>query len=172
MTRGVFSRLFASSIAFLLAMSWAGTASAADPPPAPTVAGPAMVVAPEALPSYPTPGTVGCETCGRGHLSRSHRSKIIITPRATCLCPGACFGYFPTQWSRWEAVCPIPYPGAGLTDAPPRPAPPPPVLPAPAPKETKKGSDTPLPKKDTPATAPVPTPLPAIPLLPSKSSKF
>src|SRR5207302_5122781 len=42
----------------------------------------------------------------------------------THLCRGACFWYFPTQWHRWEEVCPIPYPGAGLSDAPRIPTPP------------------------------------------------
>jgi len=170
MTLGAFSQLFAAPAAVAVAMSCAGATNAADPVPSPIVAGPAVVAAPEAFPTYPASGTVGCESCGRGHISLFH-SKKKSAPRAPSLAPGACFGYFQTQWHRWEDVCPIPYQGAGLTDAPPRPAPP--IIPvAPPPDSTKKSSDTPLPKKAGPATAPAPTTLPSIPPLPSKTSKF
>jgi hypothetical protein len=37
----------------------------------------------------------------------------------TKLCPEACFGYYQTQWSRWDAVCPLPYQGVGVPDSPP-----------------------------------------------------
>ena len=30
-------------------------------------------------------------------------------PRPVNLCPGACFGYFPTQWRKWEDTCPYPF---------------------------------------------------------------
>jgi len=44
-------------------------------------------------------------------------------PYVTNLCPGACFGYFQTQWRKWDEVCPYPYQGTGVTDAPKRPTP-------------------------------------------------
>jgi hypothetical protein len=40
------------------------------------------------------------------------------TPYQVHLCPGACFGYFQTQWRRWDEVCPYPYLGMGVNDAP------------------------------------------------------
>lgn len=170
MTRGLFPRLLGAPAAIAVALGWAGSAPAAEPVPAPIVAGPAVIAAPETFPTYPTSGTVGCETCGRGHISLFHNKKN-STPRVPYIAPGACFGYFQTQWHRWEDVCPIPYQAAGLTDGPPRPAPP--IIPITPPADaTKKGSDTPLPKKAALPTAPAPTTLPAIPPLPSKTSKF
>jgi hypothetical protein len=32
-----------------------------------------------------------------------------LPPKPVELCPGACFGYFPTQWRRWEDTCPYPF---------------------------------------------------------------
>lgn len=170
MTLGAFSRLLMTPTAVVVALGWAGSAPAADPGTVPIAAGPAVVAGPEPFPSYPASGTVGCETRGRGHRMLFHNKKI-DTPRVPYLAPGACFGYFQTQWHRWEDVCPIPYQGAGLTDAPARPGPP--INPAaPSPDATKKSSDTPLPKKAALPTAPAPSTLPHIPPLPSKSSKF
>ena len=77
------------------------------------------------------------------------------------LCPGACFGYFQTQWRKWDEVCPYPYLGVGVSDAmrtpgaaPPRPipgselAPPRPVDPKTVDPKTvdpkKLGANTPL----------------------------
>lgn len=88
-----------------------------------------------------------CNSCGK---LKKHFHKC-CTPYQTTLCPGACFGYFQTQWHRWENVCPIPYQGVGLTDTPARVAPPAPVVP----KTT--GSDVPLPKN-----------LPMVPMVPGK----
>jgi hypothetical protein len=34
-------------------------------------------------------------------------------PFPVTLCPGACFGYFQTQWRKWDEVCPYPYLGMG-----------------------------------------------------------
>jgi len=82
-----------------------------------------------------------CDSCGKVRKSHFHHHKT-CTPYVTHLCPGACFGYFQTQWHRWENVCPIPYQGVGLTDSPVRAAPP--ILPTVvAPKAG--GSDGPLP---------------------------
>lgn len=68
--------------------------------------------------------TVGCSTCGkllRGHARFGHKNT---GPFQVNLCPGACFGYFQTQWRKWEDVCPYPYIGHGVSDAPRRPTPP------------------------------------------------
>jgi len=92
-----------------------------------------------------------CDTCGKVHKSLFHHHKT-CTPYQTTLCPGACFGYFQTQWHRWENVCPIPYQGVGLSDAAVRSGPP--VL---VPKTT--GSDGPIPN---------PKPLPTVPMVPGK----
>jgi len=70
----------------------------------------------------------GCTHCSPkpspAWLSKDHKSifhhQKCCTPYQTTLCPGACFGYFQTQWHRWESVCPIPYQGVGLSDAPQR----------------------------------------------------
>ena len=53
-----------------------------------------------------------CPTCINGRFGIGYRKR----PTVPTLAPGACFGYFPTQWNRWEDVCPIPYPGAGIND--------------------------------------------------------
>ena len=60
-----------------------------------------------------------CSTCGNKLLG-NHRDK---GPYPVTLCPGACFGYFQTQWRKWDEVCPYPYLGAGVSDAPKPPVP-------------------------------------------------
>jgi hypothetical protein len=149
---------------------WAGgSASAADvvpPPPRPAMS----VFDTSPIPALPP--SLGCESCkpgGVGHVLKhggatlgkhlSHKKG----PYPVHLCPGSCFGYFQTQWRKWEDVCPYPYvgtgptvtsagqplplPGAPLT--PPRPVDPKtgdPKMPEPKKPETKKlgGSDLPL----------------------------
>ena len=32
-----------------------------------------------------------------------------LPPMTINLCPGACYGYFPTQWRCWEDNCPYPF---------------------------------------------------------------
>jgi hypothetical protein len=56
-----------------------------------------------------------CTTCGKLFGNSNHHKK---DPYPVTLCPGACFGYFQTQWRKWEEVCPYPYIGRGLSDAP------------------------------------------------------
>ena len=53
----------------------------------------------------------GCTSCGRKLLSGQLLHKN--THASASLCPGACFGYFQTQWRKWDEVCPYPYSGTG-----------------------------------------------------------
>jgi hypothetical protein len=124
-------------------------ASAADPVPG--------YLAPPTAPvtqSYLQPSG-GCATCGTatrgglfGHGSCGkptcptglfgHKKE----PYVVTLCPGACFGYFQTQWRKWDEVCPYPYQGTGVSDAAGQPSP---FLPSPPgsdrPPVDKKGKD-------------------------------
>jgi hypothetical protein len=157
------------------------TASAADetPAPVPVPAAPAVAGCPTCTGEAPA---AGCSTCGKGHLGLLGKKKAPYVPY---LCPGACFGYFQTRWNKWDDVCPLPYQGAGATDAPPPapgyvpPVPPPPgqaqPMPLPMPKggETKKPEAAPEVKKSEggavenprpmqPMSTP-PAPIPAVP---------
>lgn len=106
--------------------------------------------------------TVGCSTCGkllRGHDRFGHKHKN--EPFQVNLCPGACFGHFQTQWRKWEDVCPYPYIGHGVSDAPRRPTPvavprPGGELTPPRPVDPKVGE----PKKGLPPIPGVPEPMP------------
>ena len=91
--------------------------------------------------------------CGN---SRFHKPK---PPYTVNLCPGACFGYFPTQWRSWNEVCP---PEAGLVTGPVQP---------PIPPASKNGDGIPQPRPVDPKTemtTPPPgmSPLPSIPPYP------
>jgi hypothetical protein len=171
----VLGRLAARAAAVGLAVGYVGLAVAADTPV--MVAPAAPVVVGEVCPTCTggeaggAPcGKAGCRTCGGllGHVLGHHRAGCSPKkPVVGELRPGACFGYFQTQWHRWEDVCPIPYQGVGLNDSPSRlptaglgaaPAPgagpqPKSSTPPPAPK-----SDGPAPKSDgpTPKLNPVP----------------
>jgi hypothetical protein len=74
------------------------------------------------------PGCASCQTCEHGSArgscntcgklltgDRLHKDKH--APYPVTLCPGACFGYFQTQWRKWDEVCPYPYLGIGVSDA-------------------------------------------------------
>ena len=157
----------------------AGGAAAVDTPAAPApvyAAAPVYSVAPggcatcQAAPAADC-GSPGCATCAQ---KRAWHHKE-CTPYVTHLRPGACFGYFQTQWHRWENVCPLPYQGVGLNDAPPLPTPAAtgsdnPVGPgAGAPPSGKSGDPLPNPTK-SPENAPKPDPLP-LPPMPDKFKK-
>ena len=84
-------------------------------------------------------GNKGCASCGSTWFVKHDKGPFVVN-----LCPGACFGYFQTQWRKWDDVCPYPYQGIGVTDAPRPPAPPLPgtvvpsgPLPNPRPVENK-----------------------------------
>lgn len=130
------------AVVAITALAFSGYASAADQA---AIAAPAIAGAPAAAgagcPACAGGAAQACDTCGKSRLSLSifHRTKT-CKPYQTQLCPGACFGYFQTQWHKWENVCPIPYQGVGLNDAPVRSATPT------SPAAPKAGSDLPVPK--------------------------
>ena len=134
-----------------LAVGYVGLATAADE---------AVVVAPAA------PVADVCPTCTAGPAGRPCHLGGCKTcngcspkkPVVGQLRPGACYGYFQTQWHRWEDVCPLPYQGVGLNDAPRGSAiPAPPAVPT-------------VPRSDAPPKA-GPAPMPMIPPMPTPGSK-
>ncbi len=159
-----------TALAILLSATIGRSASAADTPVLPVRSPVAVAVDPPALPGpacascTATPGAptrpcgkVGCGTCGKGACGSSWLHGHSKPPFETQLCPGACFGYFQPQWRKWDEVCPYPYQGTGVSNAPKPAVPPvtgpldklpakkPGTLPEPRPIETKKpaGSDLP-----------------------------
>jgi len=103
------------------------------------------------------------------------------------ICPGSCFGYFPTKWSRWEDVCPggdcgdptavgyIPGDGTVIGPVVGQPVPPGTTTPAvPAAQPTAPVETAPSPKPVTPKTGdgspstPLSKPLPVNPSTPSQ----
>jgi hypothetical protein len=138
--------------AAVAAFAWTGASvSAADvaaPTPPPGVIGAAPVSVGDPGCATCQGGTVkgSCSTCGKSLLSK-HKPPYQVN-----LCPGACFGYFQTQWRKWDEVCPYPYLGVGVSDAPkppgatPRPGselnPPRPLDPKMMPDPKKVGSST------------------------------
>jgi hypothetical protein len=125
--RSFFVRSALKAVA-VAALAWSGgSARAADvtPPAAPVVIGAAPV----------TVGAPGCSTC-QGHGCETGKPGRTRSSCSTCgqlsvgslfkktpdrypvtLCPGACFGYFQTQWHKWDEVCPYPYLGMGASDS-------------------------------------------------------
>jgi len=176
--RTLYRYLALGAAALVVSLGSAGTSGAADqtppppPPPPPAVADPGCPTCTVAATGAPctAPGCTTCKKVGIGHKP--------CKPYVTNLRPGACFGYFQTQWHRWEDVCPIPYQGVGIVDAPPRPTPPlvtsSPVPVAPPADPKAKGSDAPLPKPPlSPDPAPKPpTPAPGTLPIPPVPSKF
>ena len=144
----VFKAMALPAAAAVLALCGNAGLRAADPPyiPSPAAGQPAMV----AGPAVPVAGT--CPTCGGATASGCSTCKkcgfnlFPQKPYVVNLCPGACFGYFQTQWRKWDDVCPYPYQGIGVSDAP---RPPSPAL------GTPKGAGT--------GPAPLPTPRPLEP---------
>jgi hypothetical protein len=153
----------------VVAVFGGSSVEAADETPPPTaLAAPALAGA-------------GCPTCAGGNPSPSCGRLGCGTPLfgkkkapyAVQLCPGACFGYFQTQWHKWEDVCPLPYQGVGQSDAP-RPSPG--YVPTPGTLPDVKGTDTKPPKKpegkgsDAPLPRPSTSPMPIIPNVPPPSN--
>jgi hypothetical protein len=129
--RSFFVRLSLKAAAVAV-FAWGGSSvSAADVtvPPAPVaVAAPVSVGAPGCATCQNGGGEScqhgairsKCNVCGK--LLGSHLHKDKKAPFPVTLCPGACFGYFQTQWRKWDEVCPYPYLGTGVSDAPKPPA--------------------------------------------------
>jgi hypothetical protein len=84
-------------------------------------------------------GCKGCQSCGSTWFHHHDKGPYVVN-----LCPGACFGYFQTQWRKWDDVCPYPYQGISVSDAP-RPVAP--LLPAPTP--AKPTGTLPIPQPET-----------------------
>ncbi len=164
------SKYFARLCLTTVAVAWVAFAAvAADvtPPPPPPIVGAAPV----------SVGAPGCETCQHG-ISKSncttcgkwlgtHLHKDKKAPFPVTLCPGSCFGYFQTQWRKWDEVCPYPYLGVGVSDAARLPGamvpPPSGGLPPPRPVDPKMMTDPKMPDPKQTGSA-----LPAIPGVPSK----
>ncbi len=100
-----------------------------------------------------------------GGIGNKHKEPFVVQ-----LCPGACFGYFQTQWRRWDEVCPYPYQGMNVSDSP---KPPTPYLASPSermpPRKTSDSGVLPLPRPVDPKTGlPIEPPpgggLPPIPM--------
>jgi hypothetical protein len=86
-----------------------------------------------------------CQSCGSSWLHHHDKGPYVVN-----LCPGACFGYFQTQWRKWDDVCPYPYQGIGVSDAP---KPPAPVLPG---VSKPAGTTLPVPQPADPGKTGVP----------------
>lgn len=145
-----------------LAAGYMGLATAADQPVVVAPAAPAAEVCPTC-----TAGEAGGVACGKAGCKKCNGCNP-KKPVVGQLRPGACYGYFQTQWHRWEDVCPIPYQGVGINDAPLR-------APTPLPYSTPR-SDAPA--KAAPAPMPMTNPMPmqpktgGIPGIPTPDGKF
>jgi hypothetical protein len=163
------------------AVVWAfgsvGAARAADMPVPYSTAPAAMAAGPYL--------SQGCTGCAGGGLSR-FTAGVPSCPDSACdtrrfqmhnkkppyvvnLCPGGCFGYFPTQWRSWDEACGVP--------EMPRPIPHLPPSSDRTPAGKKNGDGLPPPRPVDPKTGmPIPPPgvgsLPSIPLYPGLGGKF
>ena len=112
--------LFSSAMAAVIALSSATSLLAADN----------QIALPPGPLAYSAPAP-GCPTCGAAAQAGSTGCKSVpelvavrgfttTTKDHTLLIsvPGACFGYFQTQWRKWDDVCPYPCQGIGVSDAP------------------------------------------------------
>ncbi|QJW93354.1 hypothetical protein [Frigoriglobus tundricola] len=128
--RSFFTRVM-SGAAVAAALAWSGSPVRAADVPAPVPA--AGAAYPGAAPVSVSADPVGCATCQHGATKSSCATcskSLILGNHANRtkgmyqvnLAPGACFGYFQTQWRKWDEVCPYPYLGTGVNDAPRPPA--------------------------------------------------
>ena len=154
--RSFFARQIMKVAAVAVLTACAGSVSAADVTPPVTY--PAAPVTVGAMPGcescqHGIPAA-SCTTCGKATFGRGWMAHKQKPPFQVNLCPGACFGYFQTQWRKWDEVCPYPYLGHGVSDAgrlpgtvPPRPGtqlmPPRPVDPTKMKDPKQPGSDLP-----------------------------
>lgn len=159
-------RTLAMPAAAALVLCGVGSLRAADMPYIPPPGSPG--IAAPMSPAMPAPG--GCPTCGGAATATSGKTCATCGsswfhhhdkgPYVVNLCPGACFGYFQTQWRKWDDVCPYPYQGIGVSDSPrpPSPAvltPKTPTLTPPRPIEPKTSDSKPMSSSGLP---PIPAP--------------
>jgi hypothetical protein len=144
-----------AAVAVVLALWTDNSLYAADYPsvPAPVMGQAGMATTAAPVSGCPTCGTAGprvtgssCATCGSSWFHKHDKGPYVVN-----LCPGACFGYFQTQWRKWDDVCPYPYQGIGVSDAPRPPAPalpgiskPGTTIPGPRPVEPKTSDSKPM----------------------------
>lgn len=144
--------------ALVIALGSAGGVTASDNPPV-VVPGPAIYPGAPCPNCVPNTAPVACQNGTCGHAKHGTKCKIVYQ---TQLRPGACFGYFQTQWNRWEDVCPVPYQGVGLNDAPRVPTRPVagPQTPLGAPNKLPEVKGPPLIEQKVPTPDPKPMPEP------------
>ena len=114
--RSCFARL-ATRIVAVAVFAWAGSSARAADVTAPvpvTVGAPVTIGAPGCETCQHGTPKGSCSTCGKSILFPNKNKK----PYPVTLAPGACFGYFQTQWRKWDDACPYPYQGHGVSDAP------------------------------------------------------
>jgi hypothetical protein len=95
------ARVRTFTAALVLGLLSSASAAAGDGTPAVIVHANGACTACEVVPTATT----------RMHLSgehRLHKHLKPLPPRDVMLCPGGCFGYFPTQWRSWEEACGLP----------------------------------------------------------------
>jgi hypothetical protein len=106
LAKGIAMNVRTATIAALLMLGCWTIATAADD----GCAAPVVVI---------QPGGV-CTTCDSAPMARTKmranpcqpnwlEKHHPLPPMTVNLCPGACYGYFPTQWRRWEDHCPYPF---------------------------------------------------------------
>lgn len=160
----VLNRLAAKAAVAALVAGYVGLATAADEP---LPAAPGVVAGADCPTCAAGPGGAPCRSAKCKSCERRFFGYAPPKPAVGQLRPGACFGYFQTQWHRWEDVCPLPYQGVGLNDVGSRVPPPGPVaVPPTTPAPKTKGTDAPLPlPKAVPMTTPggLPTVPPPVP---------
>ena len=155
----------AAAVAALVCGGSSAPAADVTPPPAAVVGAAPVTVGDPGCVSCQRGATLGtCSKCNKSLILgalQSHKNK---GPYPVALCPGACFGYFQTQWRKWDDVCPYPYQGVGVGDAPrppvgvlnPRPSGGGGELSPPRPLDPKVMPDPKKPGSDLPAIPPVP----------------
>ena len=169
-----FSPRLMSGAAVAVALVWVGAAVRAADTPAPVAAPVYAGAAPVSVGADPAGcatcqhGVAGgsCATCSKSLIKGNHANRTKGMYQVN-LCPGACFGYFQTQWRKWDEACPYPYLGYGVNDAA---RPPAGVL---NPKAPGSGSELNPPRVIDPKGAPEPkktgSDLPPIPPVPGKT---
>jgi hypothetical protein len=129
-----------------------------------------------------TAGVRGVPACTGSSCESRFQKLNKKEPYAVNLCPGACFGYFQTQWRSWDEVCPTQ--GTIVDMKPPAPYLPPASdrppqemkkngenVPPPRPVDPKMGMGRPLPPPTVVPSFPATTALPQIPPYPGANGR-